>query len=63
MVFVLIIIFYSESEKYWLSVYKDELPVLELNTDFHRGQKQSFRGSALYNVVDIGLHNLLFFQV
>ena len=48
---------YSESEKYWLSVYKDELPVLELNTDFHRGQKQSFRGNAVYDVVDIGLHN------
>lgn len=48
---------YSESEKYWLSVYKDELPVLELNTDFHRGQKQSFGGNALYDVVDIGLHN------
>ena len=48
---------YSESEKYWLSIYKDELPVLELNTDFYRGQKQSFRGSALYDMVAIGVHN------
>lgn len=48
---------YSESEKYWLSIYNDELPVLELNTDFYRGQKQSFRGSALYDMVDIGVHN------
>lgn len=48
---------YSDSEEYWLSVYNDELPILELNTDFHRGQKQSFRGSVLYDAVDIGLHN------
>ena len=48
---------YSDSEEYWLSVYNDELPILELNTDFHRDQKQSFRGSVLYDAVDIGLHN------
>lgn len=48
---------YSESEKYWLSVYNDELPVLDINTDFHRGQKQSFNGSAVYDTVDIELHN------
>ena len=48
---------HTESEEYWLSVYSDELPVLEINTDFHRGQKQSFNGSAIYDSVDIELHN------
>ncbi len=48
---------HTESEKYWLSVYSDEVPVLEINTDFHRGQKQSFNGSAIYDSVDIELHN------
>lgn len=48
---------HTESEKYWLSVYSDEIPVLEINTDYHRGQKQSFNGSAIYDSVDIALHN------
>ena len=48
---------HTESEKYWLSVYADELPVLEINTDFKRGQKQSFNGSAIYKSLDIELHN------
>ncbi len=48
---------HTESEKYWLSVYSDEIPMLEINTDFHRGQKQSFNGSAIYDSVDIELHN------
>ena len=48
---------HSESEKYWLSVYGDEVPVLEINTDFHRDQKQSFNGSVLYETVDIDLHH------
>ncbi len=29
-------------EDYWLSVYREELPELALNTDFKRGQKQSY---------------------
>ena len=48
---------HTEGEKYWLSVYNDEVPVLEINTDYHRGQKQSFNGSAIYDSVDIELHN------
>ena len=48
---------HTESEKYWLSVYNEEVPVLEINTDYHRGQKQSFNGSAIYDAIDIDLHN------
>ncbi len=48
---------HSASEKYWLSVYSDDVPVLEINTDFHRGQKQSFNGCAIYDKVESRLHN------
>ncbi|MGN0404094.1 MAG: amino acid adenylation domain-containing protein [Bariatricus sp.] len=47
---------YSESEKYWLSVYHDEPPVLEMNTDFKAGPKQTFNGSGLYDLVPEKLH-------
>ena len=47
---------YAESEKYWLSVYNCEPPILEINTDFKRGQKQSFNGNAVYDTIDIELH-------
>ncbi len=48
---------HTDSEKYWLDVYKDEVPELTINTDFKRGKKQSFSGSAVYDTVDIELHN------
>ena len=47
---------YKDSETYWLSVYSDELPVLELNTDFQRDQKRTFSGSALYESLDSAMH-------
>ena len=47
----------EESEKYWLSVFDDEIPVLELPTDTQRTDKQSFNGNSVYDVIDIGLHN------
>ncbi len=48
---------YIESEKYWLSVFNDEIPVLEINTNYPRKQKQSFNGNAIYDSVSIDLHN------
>lgn len=47
---------HAASENYWLSVFGDEVPVLELNTDLKRGQKQSINGNAIYDSVDIELH-------
>ncbi len=47
----------EESKKYWLSVFDDEIPVLELPTDIVRTDKQSFNGNSVYDVIDIGLHN------
>ncbi|MDY2595248.1 MAG: amino acid adenylation domain-containing protein [Oliverpabstia sp.] len=48
---------YSESEKYWMSVYSDEIPVLDLNTDFMAGTKQTFNGSGVYDLVPEKLHS------
>ncbi|MBR3596878.1 MAG: amino acid adenylation domain-containing protein [Clostridia bacterium] len=48
---------FEESEKYWLSVFDDEIPVLELPTDAQRTDKQSFNGNSVYDLIDIGLHN------
>ena len=48
---------HTESEKYWLSVFDDEIPVLEINTDFPRGNKQTHNGNAFYDTIDIELHN------
>ena len=47
---------HTASEQYWLEVYRDEVPELSINTDFKRGQKQSFNGSAIYDTIDIALH-------
>ena len=47
----------AEDERYWLSVFDDELPVLEMNTDFPRTDKQSFSGAAEYGVIPGELHN------
>jgi len=44
-------------EDYWLSVYREELPELALNTDFKRGQKQSFPGASVYDSIDRELHS------
>lgn len=48
---------YTKSEEYWLSVYNDELPELELNTDYKRSRQQNFEGSALYDFIDLGFHH------
>lgn len=47
---------YTESESYWLTTYAGELPVLELNTDFHRGQNRIFDGSIVYDTIETTLH-------
>lgn len=48
---------YMNCKNYWLSVYNDELPELEINTDFPRGQKHLINGSVIYDAIDINLHN------
>lgn len=45
-----------EDEAYWLSVFADEPPVLEMNTDYPRQSKQSFEGAAIYQSIPAELH-------
>lgn len=45
-----------ESEAYWLSVYQEEPPVLELNTDHKRKQKRTYQGSMIYDSIDAAFH-------
>ncbi|GFI36066.1 tyrocidine synthase 3 [Lachnospiraceae bacterium] len=47
---------YTKSEEYWLSVYHDEFPNLELKTDYNRGRQQNFEGSVRYDFIDLSLH-------
>ncbi len=47
----------EENEKYWLSVFNEELTPIEMPLDYQRTEVQSFNGSQLYEVVDIDLHN------
>ena len=46
----------QENESYWLGVFEEEAPVLEIPADYPRGPKQSFRGSNIYEQIDINLH-------
>ncbi len=45
-----------EDEAYWLSVFADEPPILEINTDYPRPGKQSFVGAAIYQSIPAALH-------
>ncbi|MCC3380887.1 non-ribosomal peptide synthetase, partial [Paenibacillus farraposensis] len=42
----------SKQAAYWLDVYRDELPVLELPTDYARPPVQSFAGSSIEFVIN-----------
>ncbi len=48
-------IYTEENEKYWLKVFENKVPTLELPTDYPRGTIQSFRGSNVYEQIDISL--------
>lgn len=47
---------HTQAEKYWLSAFSDEPPVLEMNTDYPRQGKQTFSGAALYKELPGSLH-------
>ena len=46
----------KENEQYWLNVFRDEIPTLELPSDYARGSVQSFNGSSIYEKIDLNLH-------
>lgn len=43
---------FDKEEKYWLSVFEDEVPVLELPTNFSRPTSQSFEGNSIIRKLD-----------
>ncbi|MBR5202624.1 MAG: amino acid adenylation domain-containing protein, partial [Clostridia bacterium] len=45
----------EDDEKYWLNVF-DEVPALELFTDFSKSETQSFKGANKYTVLNKILH-------
>ena len=47
----------EENEKYWLNMFSEEPPLLELPLDFARPEKQTFEGSHIYEQIDISAHN------
>lgn len=48
---------YEQQKKYWLDLYKDEIPVLELPLDYTRPQVQSFEGRTLVKMTTQKLRN------
>ena len=38
----------TAQKDYWVSLFRDEIPVLDLPLDFHRPQEQSFKGGEVY---------------
>ncbi|WP_432401626.1 amino acid adenylation domain-containing protein [Wukongibacter sp. M2B1] len=42
----------KKQEDYWLKVFKDEIPVLNMPTDYKRPQKQSFEGDIINFEID-----------
>ena len=47
---------HMQAEQYWRSVFADEPPVLEMNTDYPRQNRQTFSGAALYETFSGSLH-------
>ena len=43
-------------EKYWLELYNDEVPVLDMPLDYKRPQEQSYRGGIIMQTTDGQLH-------
>jgi len=41
----------SEQKAYWVGQFSDEIPVLDLPTDFNRPQEQSFDGALIYETI------------
>ena len=48
--------FSEDNEKYWLDIFKDEIPTLELPYNHPRGAVQSFEGDNIYERIDKSLH-------
>ncbi|PEU19965.1 non-ribosomal peptide synthetase, partial [Bacillus wiedmannii] len=49
----------KKQEKYWMEVFKEEVPVLNMPTDYKRPQKRSFKGDRLNLKIDSETSNKL----
>ncbi len=49
----------DEAEKYWLNKFSEEIPSLELPLDYPRPEIQSFKGTAVFDFIDISLHKAI----
>ncbi|MGM9977963.1 MAG: amino acid adenylation domain-containing protein [Clostridium sp.] len=47
----------NSQKKYWLDVFSDEIPVLDLPLDYQRGVTQSFNGNTVNRIIDAELKN------
>ena len=47
----------EENEKYWLNVFSESVPEIELPTDYERPEKQTFAGARKQEYIDIKTHN------
>lgn len=43
---------FSKSKEYWINKFKDNLPILNLPTDYPRPTKKSFNGKKIYKILD-----------
>lgn len=51
---------YREQEEYWFYMYKDGIPVMDFQTDYSRGDTQSFDGNVIKFSLGEELYNNLF---
>ncbi len=53
---------FEEDKKYWINQFNDEVPILNLPTNYSRPSEKSFKGSKIYKTLDANLttqiHNL-----
>ena len=47
----------ESSKEYWLNIFSDEIPTLQLKTDYERKENYDRRGSAIYSSLSLDLHN------
>lgn len=48
---------FDESKNYWMSQFKDEIPLLNMPTNYPRPAEKSFKGSKVYKTLDSELTN------
>nr|WP_237175720.1 non-ribosomal peptide synthetase [Paenibacillus xylanexedens] len=50
---------YNTQKEYWKEVYSDEVPLLNLHTDYPRPKTKSYKGNSIFFTIDLDLKNRL----